>query len=118
MSLDSIRVISRNQGKPLYLSLSFQVAVGLPLGSMLGLLLPDLGAAQLNPLVSGFVKLIKMVAGLIVFLTIGYRPCVAQAWMRARATRRQGTPTSGGSTVALILGLILSYVFQPGTGLA
>lgn len=55
--------------KPFYYSLTFQLVAGLVMGGITGLLWPDLGV-QLNPLAKGFVSLIKMVAGLIVCLTV------------------------------------------------
>lgn len=115
MPLNSIPVAPR---KPVYLTLSFQLAVGLLLGATLGFFWPGLGA-QLNPLAIGFVKLIKMVAGLIVFLTI----VTGFAQMkRGGGLGRLGTKTiiyfEVVSTLALVLGLILGNVFQPGAGLS
>lgn len=104
--------------KPAYQTLSFQLGVGLALGAGLGLCWPDLGAA-LNPLASGFIKLIKMVAGLIVFLTI-----VTGFAQLKRGSGLGGLGTKAilyfevVSTLALILGLVLGNVFQPGAGLA
>lgn len=103
---------------PVYLTLSFQLVVGLSLGAALGLLWPDLGS-QLNPLAAGFVKLIKMLAGLIVFLTIvtGF-----SQMRRGRDLGRLGTKAivyfEVVSTLALILGLALGNIFQPGAGLS
>lgn len=104
--------------RPVYLTLSFQLGLGLLLGAALGLFWPDLGA-KLNPLATGFIKLIKMVAGLIVFLTVvtGF----------AQLKRGSGLGRLGAraiiyfevvSTVALILGLMLGNVFEPGAGLS
>lgn len=104
--------------KPIYLTLSFQLAVGLLLGAALGVFWPDLGA-KLNPLAVGFVKLIKMVAGLIVFLTV----VTGFAQMkRGGGLGRLGTKTiiyfEVVSTLALVLGLVLGNVFQPGVDLS
>ena len=102
---------------PFYFSLSFQMALGLVLGGMVGWLWPDIGT-QLNPLATAFVKLIKMIAGLIVFLTI--------VTGLAQMERGAGLGRIGlaaivyfeiVSTLALILGMVLGNVFQPGAGL-
>ncbi|MDY7546728.1 cation:dicarboxylase symporter family transporter [Glaciimonas sp. CA11.2] len=103
--------------KPLYYTLSFQLAIGLLLGAAVGLIYPSFGA-DLNPLAVGFVKLIKMVAGLLVFLTIvtGF----------AQIKKGSGLGRLGlssllyfeiVSTIALILGMVLANIFQPGVGL-
>lgn len=68
---------------------------------------------------SGFVKLIKMVAGLIVFLTVvtgftGMKKGAGLGRMGATALIYFEIV----STVALILGMILANIFQPGKGLA
>jgi aerobic C4-dicarboxylate transport protein len=93
--------------KPIHLSLTFQLAVGLILGATVGLLWPQFGA-ELNPLATGFVKLIRMVAGLMVFLTI----VTGFAQMnRSSGLGRLGITTivyfEVVSTLALVLGLSL-----------
>jgi aerobic C4-dicarboxylate transport protein len=103
--------------KPIHLSLTFQLAVGLILGATVGLLWPQFGA-ELNPLAIGFVKLIRMVAGLIVFLTI----VTGFAQMnRSSGLGRLGITTivyfEVVSTLALVLGLSLGNCFQPGASL-
>ncbi|WP_407353761.1 cation:dicarboxylate symporter family transporter [Luteimonas sp. R10] len=115
MPSNSIPVAPR---KPVYLTLSFQLAVGLLLGGTLGFLWPGLGA-ELNPLATGFVKLIKMVAGLIVFLTIvtGFAQMKRGGGLGQLGTRAI-VYFEVVSTLALILGLVLGNVFQPGAGLS
>lgn len=104
--------------KPFYYTLTFQLVLGLAAGGALGLLWPQIGA-QLNPLAAAFVKLIKMVAGLIVFLTVvaGF----------AQVKRGAGVGRLGMisvcyfeviSTLALLIGLVMGNVFEPGKGLA
>ncbi len=103
--------------KPFYYTLTFQLVVGLAAGGALGLLWPQIGA-QLNPLAAAFVKLIKMVAGLIVFLTVvaGF----------AQVKRGAGVGRLGMisvcyfevvSTLALLIGLAMGNLFEPGKGL-
>lgn len=103
--------------KPFYLTLSFQLAVGLLLGATLGLLWPEFGA-QLNPLAAGFVKLIKMVAALIVFLTIvtGFAQLKGGGGLGALGLKAI-VYFEIVSTLALVLGLVLGNVFKPGAGL-
>lgn len=104
--------------KPFYYTLTFQLVLGLAAGGALGLLWPQIGA-QLNPLAAAFVKLIKMVAGLIVFLTVvaGF----------AQVKRGAGVGRLGMisvcyfevvSTLALLIGLAMGNLFEPGKGLA
>nr|WP_242455740.1 cation:dicarboxylase symporter family transporter [Pantoea agglomerans] len=114
----SVPTINSRVRKPLYFSLTFQLVIGLILGCLTGILWPDFGA-QLNPLATAFVKLIKMVAGLIVFLTVitGF----------ARMKQGAGVGKTGllaivyfevVSTIALLTGLALGNLFEPGKGLS
>ncbi len=104
--------------KPFYSTLTFQLVVGLAAGGALGVLWPQIGA-QLNPLAAAFVKLIKMVAGLIVFLTVvaGF----AQV-KRGAGVGRLGMISvcyfEAVSTLALLIGLVMGNLFEPGKGLA
>lgn len=104
--------------KPFYYSLTFQLVIGLIAGCSVGILWPDLGAS-LNPLATAFVNLIKMVAGFIVFLTVtaGF----------AQLKRSSGVGKMGlitiiyfevVSTIALLIGIILGNVFEPGRNLS
>jgi len=103
--------------RPIYYSLSFQLVVGLMLGIAVGLLWPQYGV-ELNALATGFVKLIKMLAGLIVFLTIvtGFGGMKRGAGL-GKLSLRTLIYFEIISTIALILGFVLANVFQPGAGL-
>lgn len=103
--------------KPLYKSLYFQVITAIILGVILGHLWPQTGAAM-KPLGDGFIKLIKMIIAPIIFCTV----VVGIAGMEDM--KRVGK--TGGyallyfeimSTVALIIGLIIVNVVQPGVGM-
>ncbi len=101
-------------GKRLYL----QVLVGIGLGIALGLVWPEHGAAM-KPLGDGFIKLIKMLIGPIVFTTIA----VGIAQMGAlRDVGRIGLRAlvyfEVVSTLALVIGLVVVNVLQPGAGIA
>ena len=103
--------------KPLYKSQYFQVITAIILGVILGHFWPQTGAAM-KPLGDGFIKLIKMIIAPIIFCTV----VVGIAGMEDM--KRVGK--TGGyallyfeimSTVALIIGLIIVNVVQPGVGM-
>src|SRR2546422_7877451 len=103
--------------KPLYKSLYFQVIVAIVIGVLLGYFYPDTGAAM-KPLGDGFIKLIKMIIAPIIFCTV----VVGIAGMEDM--KKVGK--TGGyallyfeivSTFALIIGLVLVNVLQPGGGM-
>ena len=103
--------------KPLYKSLYFQVITAIILGVILGHFWPQTGAAM-KPLGDGFIKLIKMIIAPIIFCTV----VVGIAGMEDM--KRVGK--TGGyallyfeimSTVALIIGLIIVNIVQPGHGM-
>jgi aerobic C4-dicarboxylate transport protein len=102
---------------PLYKSLYVQVLTGIVLGAILGAVAPATGAAM-KPLGDGFIKLIKMLIGPIVFATI----TVGIARMGAmRDVGRIGIRTllyfEVISSLALVIGLVVVNVLQPGAGL-
>jgi len=103
--------------KPLYKSLYFQVIVAIVIGILLGHFYPDTGSAM-KPLGDGFIKLIKMVITPIIFCTI----VVGIAGMEDM--KKVGK--TGGyallyfevvSSIALIVGLFIVNVVQPGVGM-
>ncbi len=103
--------------KPLYKSLYLQVIVAIVIGVLLGHFFPDTGSAM-KPLGDGFIKLIKMVITPIIFCTI----VVGIAGMEDM--KKVGK--TGGyallyfeivSSIALIVGLIIVNVVQPGVGM-
>jgi aerobic C4-dicarboxylate transport protein len=100
-----------------YRSLYAQVLAGIVLGVILGVVAPETAAAM-KPLGDGFIKLIKMLIGPIVFATI----TVGIARMGAmRDVGRIGIRTllyfEVVSTLALVIGLVVVNVLQPGAGL-
>jgi aerobic C4-dicarboxylate transport protein len=103
--------------RPFYRSLYAQVLAGIVLGVILGVVAPETAAAM-KPLGDGFIKLIKMLIGPIVFATI----TVGIARMGAmRDVGRIGVRTliyfELISTLALVIGLVVVNVLQPGIGL-
>ena len=103
--------------KRFYSSLLFQVSVGIIIGVTLGFVNPDI-AKQLKPLGIGFIKMIKMMIGPIIFGTVvvgiakmGDMKKVGRVGVKALVYFELVT------TIALILGLIVVNIVQPGAGL-
>ena len=104
-------------GKPLYRSLYFQVITAIVIGIALGHFYPETGAAM-KPLGDGFIKLIKMIIAPIIFCTV----VVGIAGMED--IKKMGK--TGGyallyfeivSSIALVVGLTIVNVVQPGAGM-
>ena len=105
------------KAKPFYHSLYVQVITAIVIGVLLGHFQPHLGEAM-KPLGDGFIKLIKMIIAPIIFCTV----VVGIAGMEDM--KKVGK--TGGlallyfeivSTLALIVGLVIINVVQPGAGM-
>ena len=103
--------------KPLYRSLYFQVLVAIAAGALLGHYAPATGAAM-KPFGDGFIKLIKMIIAPIIFCTVVIGIAGSEDLKKVGRT--------GGlallyfevvSTVALLLGLLIVNLVQPGVGM-
>jgi aerobic C4-dicarboxylate transport protein len=102
---------------PWYRHLYVQVLVAILAGVLLGHFYPETGAA-LKPLGDAFIKLVKMVIAPVIFLTI----VTGIAGMRDLASVGRVAGKAFAyffffSTMALIVGLIVANVVQPGAGL-
>ena len=106
-----------NARKPLYKSLYVQVLAAVTIGVLLGHFSPELGA-QMKPLGDGFIKLIKMIIAPIIFCTVVIGIAGMEDMKKVGKT--------GGlallyfevmSTLALIIGLIVVNLLQPGSGM-
>jgi aerobic C4-dicarboxylate transport protein len=102
---------------PLHRQLYVQVLVAITLGALLGYLDPGLGAA-LKPLGDAFIKLVKMIIAPVIFLTIvtgisGMRELGAVGRVAAKAFAY----FLCFSTLALVVGLVVANVVQPGAGM-
>lgn len=103
--------------QPFYKMLYVQVLVAITIGILLGHFYPETGVA-LKPLGDGFVKLIKMVIAPIIF-------CTVVSGIAGMQDMKAVGKTGGYallyfeivSTVALIIGLIVVNVAQPGVGM-
>ncbi len=102
--------------KRLFSSLYLQVLVAIVLGVLLGVFAPDC-AVPLKPLGDGFIKLIKMLIGPIIFTTV----VAGLAGMgNLRQVGRVGVKAllyfEAVTTLALMLGLAVANGFRPGEG--
>ncbi|MHA6766451.1 dicarboxylate/amino acid:cation symporter [Sphingobium ummariense] len=105
------------QRLPLYRQLYVQVLVAIALGVLIGHFFPSAGV-QLKPLGEAFIKLVKMIIAPVIFLTIvtgiaGMKELGAIGRVAAKAFAYFLT----FSTLALVVGLIVANVVQPGHGL-
>src|SRR6202163_901396 len=103
--------------KPLYTSLFVQVLGALVLGIVLGMAVPDF-AVSLKIFSDAFLKLISMIVAPIVFCVVvhgiagaGDLKKVGRVGVKALVYFEVMT------TVALIVGLLLAYLFGPGHGM-
>ena len=98
-------------------SLFGQVLIALALGTLLGLAFPEF-AAKLKPLGDGFIKLIKMLIGPVVFCVVVAGICGAGELKKVgRVGIKAVVYFEVVTTIALALGVVLAYVFQPGAGM-
>ena len=103
--------------KPFYKSLYVQVLVAIAIGILLGHFYPETGVA-LKPLGDGFVKLIKMAIAPIIF-------CTVVSGIAGMQDMKAVGKTGGYallyfeivSTLALVIGLVVVNVVQPGVGM-
>ena len=102
---------------PWYRSLYLQVLVAIALGVALGHFMPQLGE-QMKPLGDGFIKLIKMIIAPIIFCTVVLGIAGMENMKKVGKT--------GGlallyfevvSSVALVIGLVVVNLVQPGAGM-
>jgi len=103
--------------RPFWSHLYAQVLAAIVLGAVVGHVWPATGEA-LKPLGDGFIKLVKMVIAPVIFLTL----VSGIAGLRElRTVGRVATKAFGYflffSTLALVVGLVVANVVQPGAGM-
>lgn len=102
---------------PIYKVLYFQVICAIIFGVLLGYFFPDVGA-QMKPFGDGFIRLIKMIIAPVIF-------CTVVTGIAGMEDMKKVGKTGGlallyfevVSTIALIIGLIVVNVCQPGVGM-
>ena len=103
--------------RPFFRSLYFMVLLAILAGGVVGHFWPQLGA-DLKPLGDAFIKLVKMIIAPVIFLTIA----TGIAGMRDLGRVGRVAAKAFGyflffSTLALIVGLVIANLIQPGRGL-
>lgn len=114
---DQPGLIDARRKKPLYKVLYVQVLAAIALGALIGHFFPELGAS-LKPLGDAFIKLVKMIIAPVIFLTVatgiaGMKDMTSVGSVAIKALAY----FMFFSTLALIIGLIVANVIQPGAGL-
>ena len=98
-------------------SLFGQVVLALLVGVALGLLAPEF-AVRLKPLGDGFIKLIKMIIPVLVFCVVVHGIAGAGDLKRVgRVGVKALIYFEVLTSIALAMGLVLAFVFQPGVGM-
>ena len=102
---------------PFYCQLYFQVVLAIVLGVLLGHFEPQYGA-QFKPLGDAFIKLVKMVIAPVIFLTI-VTGIAGMTHLRTvgRVFGKAMAYFLCFSTLALIVGMVVANVLQPGAGM-
>jgi len=103
--------------KPFYTHLYVQVLTAIVLGILLGHFYPQLGE-QMKPLGDGFVKMIKMLIAPIIFCTVVHGIASMEDMKKVgRVGLKALIYFEVLTTLALIVGLIVVNLLQPGAGM-
>jgi aerobic C4-dicarboxylate transport protein len=103
--------------QPFYKHLYVQVLAAIIAGILLGHFYPEIGA-QLKPLGDAFIKLVKMIIAPVIFLTVATG--IAGMTDMKKVGRVAGKAMLyffTFSTLALVVGLVVANVVQPGAGM-
>jgi aerobic C4-dicarboxylate transport protein len=108
--------VSNGKKKPFYTSLSWQVLFGIALAIVLGIARPATAVAM-KPLGDGFIRLITMIIAVIIFCTVVTGIAGMEDMKKVgRVGGKALLYFEVISTLALLLGLIVGNVVQPGAG--
>lgn len=115
--INTTTLVEPPQHKPWYKVLYVQVIIAIIVGILLGTFAPQVGEAM-KPLGDAFIKLVKMIIAPVIFLTV-------TTGIAGMSNMKQVGRVAGKamlyfitfSTLALIIGLIVANVLQPGAGL-
>jgi aerobic C4-dicarboxylate transport protein len=103
--------------RPFYRQLYVQVLVAIVLGALLGHYSPAF-AESLKPLGDAFIKLVKMIIAPVIFLTVVTGiASMTNLGAVGRVVFKAMVYFLAFSTLALILGLVMAHLVQPGAGL-
>ncbi|MBZ9708275.1 dicarboxylate/amino acid:cation symporter [Mesorhizobium sp. ESP7-2] len=104
------------QRKPLYAQLYVQVLVAITVGILLGHYYPSIGESM-KPLGDAFIKLVKMIIAPVIFLTVATGIAgMSDLQKVGRVAGKAMLYFLTFSTLALIIGLVVANVVQPGAG--
>ena len=112
-----MQTVAQAERKPLYKSLYFQVVAGILLGVLVGYVAPNVGV-DMKPLGDVFIKMIKMVIGLVIF-------CTVVAGISGMSDMKKMGRLGGKallyfevlSTAALVIGVVVGNLVRPGAGM-
>ncbi|OZI32892.1 C4-dicarboxylate transporter DctA [Bordetella genomosp. 1] len=100
-----------------YQILYVQVLFAIVIGVLLGYFKPELGEAM-KPLGDGFIKLVKMIIAPVIFITVATGIAAMSDLKKVgRVAGKAMLYFLAFSTLALIIGMIVSHIVQPGAGL-
>lgn len=100
-----------------YQILYVQVLFAIVIGILLGYFKPDLGQAM-QPLGDGFIKLVKMIIAPVIFLTVATGIAAMSDLKKVgRVAGKAMLYFLVFSTLALIVGMVVSHIVQPGAGM-
>jgi len=112
-----LRTVPAGLLKPLYSHLYAQVLTAIFIGILLGHFYPHLGE-QMKPLGDGFIKLIKMLIAPIIFCTVVHGIAGMKDLKRVgRVGLKALVYFEVVTTLALVVGLIVVNIWQPGAGI-
>ncbi|MER9296362.1 dicarboxylate/amino acid:cation symporter [Mesorhizobium sp. M0621] len=107
---------SSAQRKPFYAQLYVQVLVAITVGILLGHFYPSVGESM-KPLGDAFIKLVKMIIAPVIFLTVTTGIAgMSDLQKVGRVAGKAMLYFLTFSTLALIIGLVVANVVQPGAG--
>lgn len=105
------------KAKKIYNQLYFQVIIAISIGIFLGHSYPELGE-KMKPLGDGFIKLVKMIIAPVIFITLTLGIAhMTDLKKVGRIAVKAMIYFFTFSTLALIIGLIVGNLLQPGHGL-
>jgi aerobic C4-dicarboxylate transport protein len=108
---------SEIQPKPWYKALYFQVLIAIIFGVLLGHFVPE-KAVQLKVLGDGFIALVKMIIAPVIFITVSTGiASMADLKTMGRITGKAFLYFMTFSTLALVIGMLVGNLIQPGAGL-